>query len=226
MAKLTFTKTLNVILLGPPGAGKGTQALAIAASFGLRHLSTGNLIRHNIQAQTPLGRQAKEFYTRGEYAPDHLVVAMVKEELCARELEKGVVLDGFPRTVAQAEALDQTLADFCQQVDAVIEIRSDTEEIVQRTEGRRVCPRGHSYHLSKNPPRVAGQCNLDGLPLQQRVDDQPETIRKRISVYREQTQPLLNYYGKKHLLRKVDGSQSIEDVTGSIQGILSALDAE
>ena len=226
MAKVTSTKTLNVILLGPPGAGKGTQAVGIAGGFGLRHLSTGNLIRQNIQNRTPLGMQAKTFYDKGEYVPDVLVVAIVKQEISRHGIERGVVLDGFPRTVAQAEALDQTLAELSQQVDAVIEIGSNTEEIVQRAEGRRVCPRGHTYHVRTNPPRVAGQCNLDGLPLEQRVDDRPETIRKRITVYREQTQPLLSYYTERRLLRSVDGSQSIDDVAGSIRSILSAVEAQ
>ena len=211
----------NLILLGPPGAGKGTQAHAIAGSLGLRHISTGDLLRQHIQGETSLGRQAQVFYDQGEYVPDRLVVAMVKEELARLRPDNGVVLDGFPRTVAQAEALEQTLAEFGQRIDAVIELASDTEEIVRRAEGRRVCPVGHTYHTQKNPPRIAGRCNVDDLPLQQRVDDRPETVRKRIEVYHEQTRPLLTFYAAKQLLRSVDGTRSIEEVTVSIQNVLS-----
>lgn len=220
MTEIASSHTLNLILLGPPGAGKGTQALAIAGTFGLRHLSTGDLIRHNIKMQTPLGLRARVFYNKGEYVPDQLVVAIVKEELALHQGAQGVVLDGFPRTVAQAEALELTLGELGQQVDAAIELESDVEAIVQRAEGRRVCANGHTYHIENKPPRIAGRCNVDGLPLQQRVDDRPETVRRRINVYQEQTEPLLSYYADRGLLRTVDGTQRIPEVTESIRDVL------
>lgn len=223
MAGIASSQSLNLILLGPPGAGKGTQALAIAKTLGLRHLSTGDLIRHNIKMQTPLGLQAKVFYDKGEYAPDQLVVAMVREELALHHGAQGVVLDGFPRTVAQAEALELILGELGQQVDTAIEIESDVEAIVQRAAGRRVCPKGHTFHIENYPPRIAGRCNVDGLPLQQRIDDRPETVRRRISVYYEQTKPLLSYYADRQLLRTVDGTQRIPEVTDSIREVLSTV---
>ena len=212
---------LNLILLGPPGAGKGTQALAIAGSLGLHRLSTGDLLRRHIRRESQLGAQARVYYDKGEYVPDCLVVAMVKEEITSFLPENGMVLDGFPRTVAQAKALERMLTEIGKRIDTVIEIDSDTEEIVRRAEGRRVCPEGHTYHMVKNPPRSGGRCDVDGLPLQQRVDDQPDTVRKRITVYHERTKPLLTYYAAKGLIQRVDGTQSIEEVTESIQHVLS-----
>ena len=178
------SQRLNLILLGPPGAGKGTQARALAAHLGLHHLATGELFRQHIRRQTPLGVQARDYYDRGAYVPDSLVVAMVREELAALDVESGLVLDGFPRTVAQAEALEQVLQERRQRIDAVIELASETEEIVRRAQGRRVCPQGHTYHTLNNPPRANGRCDIDDLPLQQRVDDRPETVRTRIETYR------------------------------------------
>lgn len=237
MAKLTSSKTptsshapassrsqtLNLILLGPPGAGKGTQAVAIAGSLGLRHLSTGDLFRQHMQQETELGAQAKLYYDKGEYVPDRLVIAMVKEELSLYDFERGVVLDGYPRTVAQAEALAATMAELGQSINAVIELASDPEEIVKRAQGRRLCPKGHTYHLITNPPRVSGRCDIDGLSLEQRVDDRPATVRKRIETYRKQTQPLLSYYAERRLLRYVDGTQNIDKVTDSIANVLSQI---
>ncbi len=214
---------LNLILLGPPGAGKGTQAQAIAGRLGLRHISSGELFRQNMQKQTPLGLQAKVHYDKGEYVPDHLVIAMVKEELSRDSLERGTVLDGFPRTVAQAEALKDMLAEMGQEIGAAIVLITKAEEIVERAQGRRVCPEGHTFHTVKNPPAVAGRCDVDGLPLQQRVDDRPETVRKRIETYNAQTKPLLDFYADRHLMRSIDGSGSIEDVTEKIESVLSEI---
>ncbi len=213
----------NLILLGPPGAGKGTQAQAIAAHFGLHHLTTGELFRQHMQRQTPLGAQAKVYYDRGEYVPDDLVVAMVREELAPLEPARGLVLDGFPRTVAQAEALQKILRERGQRIDAVIELASDTEAIVRRAQGRRICPQGHTYHTDFHPPRAAGRCDVDDLPLQQRVDDRPETVRRRIETYHQETEPLLAFYTEKDLLRSVDGTRPIEEVTERIQAVLSSV---
>ena len=217
----TGSQALNLILLGPPGAGKGTQALAIAGRLGLRHISTGDLFRQHMQKQTPLGLQAKVHYDRGEYVPDHLVIAMVREELSLNNAKRGTVLDGFPRTVAQAGALAEILAELGQQIGAAIVLVSGTEEIVERAQGRRVCPEGHTYHTVKKPPAVADRCDVDGLPLQQRVDDRPDTVRKRIATYNDRTKPLLEFYAGKDLLRSIDGSGSIEKVTGRIETVLS-----
>ena len=216
-------QTCNLILLGPPGAGKGTQAHAIAGRLGLRHISSGELFRQNMQKQTPLGLQAKVHYDKGEYVPDHLVIAMVREELSLDNFAKGTVLDGFPRTVTQAEALEELLAELGQEIGAAIVLITKAEEIVERAQGRRVCPEGHTFHTVKNPPAVAGRCDVDGLPLQQRVDDRPETVRKRIATYNAQTKPLLEFYADRHLLRSIDGSGSIEDVTEKIECVLSEI---
>ena len=217
----TRSQALNLILLGPPGAGKGTQALAIAGRLGLRHISTGDLFRQHMQKRTPLGLRAKVQYDRGEYVPDHLVIAMVREELFLNNTETGTVLDGFPRTVTQAEALAEILAELGQQIGAAIALVSGTEEIVERAQGRRICPEGHTYHTVKRPPAVADRCDVDGLPLQQRVDDRPDTVRKRIATYNDRTKPLLEFYAGKDLLRSIDGSGSIEQVTGRIETVLS-----
>ena len=217
------SQRLNLILLGPPGAGKGTQARALAAHLGLHHLATGELFRQHIRRQTPLGAQARDYYDRGAYVPDSLVVAMVREELAALDVESGLVLDGFPRTVAQAEALEQVLQERRQRIDAVIELASETEEIVRRAQGRRVCPQGHTYHTLNNPPRANGRCDIDDLPLQQRVDDRPETVRTRIETYRKETQPLIAYYGERGLLRSVNGARPIEKVTERIQATLDSI---
>ncbi|MDE2816393.1 MAG: adenylate kinase [Chloroflexota bacterium] len=219
------TQELSLILLGPPGAGKGTQARALAESLGLRHLSTGELFRQHMQKETPLGVQARVYYDKGEYVPDRLVIAMVREELTLFHSGKGIVLDGFPRTVAQAEALDEILAELGQQITAAIVLVSDTEEIVTRAQGRRVCPEGHTYHTVKNPPSADGRCDIDGLPLRQRIDDRPETVRKRIDTYHNRTKPLLVFYAEKHLLKSVDGTGSIAEVTKNIESVLSEIGA-
>lgn len=219
------TQELSLILLGPPGAGKGTQARALAESLGLRHLSTGELFRQHMQKETPLGVQARVYYDKGEYVPDRLVIAMVREELTLFHSGKGIVLDGFPRTVAQAEALDEILAELGQQITAAIVLVSDTEEIVTRAQGRRVCPEGHTYHTVKNPPSADGRCDIDGLPLRQRIDDRPETVRKRIDTYHNRTKPLLVFYAEKHLLKSVDGTGSIAEVTENIESVLSEIGA-
>jgi len=219
------SQALNLILLGPPGAGKGTQARALAESLGLRHLSTGELFRQHMQKESPLGVRARVYYDKGEYVPDHLVIAMVREELTLFHSGKGIVLDGFPRTVAQAEALDEILAELGQQITAAIVLVSDTEEIVTRAQGRRICPEGHTYHTVKNPPSVYGRCDLDGLPLRQRVDDRPETVRKRIETYHNRTKPLLAFYAERHLLKSVDGTESIAGVTENIESVLSEIGA-
>lgn len=217
------SQRLNLILLGPPGAGKGTQAVAIACKLGLRHISTGDLFRQHMQKETPLGLQAKVHYDRGEYVPDHLVIAMVRQELSVYNFARGVVLDGFPRTVAQAEALEAILAEFGQKIGAAIALVTETEEIVERAQGRRVCPAGHTYHTVKNPPAVAGRCDVDGLPLQQRIDDRPETVRTRIATYNNQTTPLLEFYDRRNLVRSIDGSGTIEKVTKNIASVLSEI---
>lgn len=221
----TASQALSLILLGPPGAGKGTQARALAESLGLRHLSTGELFRQHMQKETPLGVQARIYYDKGEYVPDRLVIAMVREELTLFHSGKGIVLDGFPRTVAQAEALDEILAELGQQITAAIVLVSDTEEIVTRAQGRRVCPEGHTYHTVKNPPSADGRCDIDGLPLRQRIDDRPETVRKRIDTYHNRTKPLLVFYAEKHLLKSVDGTGSIVEVTENIESVLSEISA-
>ncbi len=202
-----------IVLLGPPGAGKGTQATVIAKEFGLVHVSSGDLFRENLKNQTDLGKLAKGFMDRGELVPDDVTIAMVKDRISRPDCEKGALLDGFPRTPAQAEALDQMLATLSGKVNCVPFIAVPAEVLIQRLSGRWTCPAcGKVYHEKFNPPAKAGTCDADGNALIQRDDDKPATVERRIKVYVEQTAPLIAYYQNKGLLAEVDGTQSIEAV--------------
>lgn len=203
----------TIVLLGPPGAGKGTQAQIIAKEFGLVHVSSGDLFRENLKNQTELGKLAKGYMDRGELVPDDVTIAMVKDRISRPDCEKGVLLDGFPRTVAQAEALDKMLATLNSAVTSVPLISVPAEVLVERLSGRWTCPVcGKVYHEKFNPPAAAGKCDADGAALIQRDDDKPATVKNRISVYVQQTAPLIAYYRAKGLLAEVDGTLSIEAV--------------
>ena len=205
------------VLLGPPGAGKGTQAAILTKEFGLAHISSGDIFRENLKAQTDLGKMAQEYMNRGELVPDDVTIAMIQERLGRADCEKGALLDGFPRTPAQATALAQMLATYNGKVEAVPYINVPAEELIVRLGGRWTCrAQGHVYHEKFNPPKVAGKCDIDGSELYQRDDDKPETVKKRISVYLEQTSPLVEYYQKNGLLLEVDGTQPIEQVTAQL----------
>lgn len=203
----------NLILLGPPGAGKGTQAERIMGHFGVPHISTGDIFRTAIKEGTPLGVEAKRFLDAGELVPDSIVIGIVTERLGQPDCQKGFLLDGFPRTIPQADALEANLSKCQRKVSRVINIAVDPEILVKRLSGRRVCRNcGTPYHVETKKEEVTGCCDLCGGELYQRDDDQEETIRKRLAVYREQTEPLIEYYEKRNLLLTVDGSLNIDQV--------------
>jgi adenylate kinase len=210
-----------LVLLGPPGAGKGTQAQIISKSLELPHISSGDIFRENLKNKTELGTQAEGFINRGALVPDDLTIAMIRERLSRPDCQAGALLDGFPRTPAQAEALDTMLRDFDSQVDAVPYIKVDEKELVERLSGRWTCiAKGHVFHEKYNPPRDPGICDYDGSALYQREDDKPETVINRIRVYFEQTEPLIDYYRQRGLLLEVDGAQSIDEVSKELLNAL------
>ena len=214
---------MKLILLGPPGAGKGTQAKMLTDRFGIPQISTGDILRSAVKEGTPMGVKAKAFMDAGGLVPDEVVVGIVRERLQKSDCADGFILDGFPRTVAQADALKETLLQLGKSLDAVISLEVDVEALVERLTGRRTCKAcGRGYHVKFDPPKVAGTCDLCGGVLIQRDDDKEETIRKRLEVYHQQTAPLVAYYRTDSLLTSVDGMREIDTVQ---QQILSALAA-
>lgn len=215
---------MRLILLGPPGAGKGTQAKAITDRYGVPQISTGDILRSAVRDGTPMGRRAKSFMDSGALVPDEVVVGIVCERLRQSDCSAGFILDGFPRTVSQAESLRATLEQMSYPLQAVISLEVDEEALVERLTGRRSCGScGAGYHVKFNPPQTMGECNVCGSGLSQREDDREETIRHRLSVYRGQTAPLIGYYGEQGLLFAVDGMEHIDAVQKKIMTILSAL---
>lgn len=207
-----------VVLMGGPGAGKGTQAKRLQKEMGLPQISTGDLFRENLKNQTELGRLAQKYMDAGELVPDEVTVGMVRERLRRDDTADGAIFDGFPRTIAQANALEELLAEMDQSVNVVPYIHVDRDVLLKRLAGRWTCPVcGRVYHELFNPPEVEGICDLDGAELYQREDDTVETQRRRIEVYFEQTAPLLDYYRRKGLLVQIDGEQSIDDVFEDLQ---------
>jgi len=212
---------MRLILLGPPNAGKGTQAKTLTETFHIPQISTGDIFRANIKQQTPLGQKAKQYLDSGTLVPDELVVEIVTDRLQQEDCQNGFLLDGFPRTVFQAEALDDFLATQGKALDQVINIQVSHETLVQRSVGRRVCQQcGATYHVKFQPTTVPGVCDLCGGEVIQRSDDQQETAEKRIQVYQEETAPLVDFYASKGLLVNIDGEQSIEEVEKSILQVL------
>lgn len=209
------------VLLGPPGAGKGTQAKIISEKLHLAHISSGDLFRENLKAQNELGKLAKEYMDRGELVPDDVTIAMVRERLKRSDCSNGALLDGFPRTPAQADALSKLLEENGEQVNAVPYIAVPAEVLIERLGGRWSCrAQGHVFHEVHNPPRVAGICDVDGSELYQRDDDKRETVKKRIHVYYEQTAPLIHYYRDRGLLMEVDGTKPINEVAKEVLAFL------
>ena len=214
---------MKLILLGPPGAGKGTQAKMLTDHFGIPQISTGDILRAAVKDGTPMGLRAKGYMDSGLLVPDEVVVGIVRERLQQSDCKSGFILDGFPRTVPQADALRETLESLAKDLDAVISLKVDTEALVGRLTGRRTCRQcGRGFHVVFDPPRQTGSCDACGGELYQRDDDREETIRKRLSVYSEQTAPLEAYYPGAGLLASVDGMLEINVVQQRIRGILQA----
>lgn len=212
---------MRIILLGPPGAGKGTQAEKLVKKFGIPHISTGDMFRAAIKEGTELGMKAKEYMDKGELVPDEIVVGIVKERLLQPDCRDGFLLDGFPRTVAQAQALGEALKEMGATIDVVLNVDVEQEELLSRLTGRRVCKGcGSTYHIRFNPPTVRNVCDKCGGELYQRSDDTVETVKQRLEVYRNQTAPLIDYYSEAGLLVTVDGARDIEEVFEDIVTIL------
>jgi len=210
--------------MGLPGAGKGTQASEIVKKFPIPHISTGDMFRKAIKDETDLGKEAKSYMDRGELVPDEVTVGIVKERISEDDAKKGFLLDGFPRTIEQAEALNSIMSELDREIDAVINIEVPEEELMNRLTGRRICEKcGTTYHLVFNPPKVDGICDIDGGKLYQREDDNPETVSNRLSVNVKQSKPILEYYNEKGVLKNIDGSKDIEEVTNDVIDILDHL---
>jgi len=210
---------MKLILLGAPGAGKGTQAKKIVKEFAIPQISTGDILRRAVSDGTPLGKEAKKYMEAGRLVPDELVIGIMKERLHQDDCSNGFILDGFPRTVEQARALEGFT-----EIDAVLNIDVDFNSLVERITGRRSCPEcGAVYHIKFNPPKVEGICDICGSRLVQREDDREETVRKRLEIYTEQTSPLIDYYAERGLLRTVDGNRSIDEIYESIRTVLLGL---
>ncbi|MCX6064610.1 MAG: adenylate kinase [Chloroflexi bacterium] len=212
-----------IVLLGPPGAGKGTQAEILAERFGLPHISSGDIFRENIKKDTELGKQAQIFMSRGELVPDDLTVAMIRERFSRSDCVRGAILDGFPRTPTQADALEEMLKGFGGRVDLVPFITAPPEALVERLAGRWTCrAHGHIFHVRFNPPKDQGICDIDGSPLFQRDDDKAETVIHRIEIYRSQTAPLIDYYRQRGVLAEIDGFAPIEEVAAHLMSALTS----
>jgi adenylate kinase len=206
-----------IILLGPPGAGKGTQAAGIVEKYNIPHISTGDIFRKNIKEGTELGKKAKGYIDQGLLVPDELTVGLVTDRIAQSDCEKGFMLDGFPRNVAQAQHLDEYLKEVGISLDKVVNIEVDKDILVGRAVGRRICKScGATYHVEFNPPKVDGVCDVCGGELYQRADDNEETVSKRIQVYLDETKPLVNYYSEEGIIANINGQQSIDNVFGDI----------
>lgn len=212
---------MKVVMLGAPGAGKGTQAARIAEAYGIPHISTGDIFRANIKAGTELGKKAKGYIDQGALVPDEVTIGMLLDRIHEKDCEKGYILDGFPRTIPQAESLTEALAQEGTKIDAAVDIEVPDENIVKRMGGRRACLNcGATYHIAFNPPKKQGICDVCGQKLVLRDDDKPETVQNRLSVYHEQTEPLIAYYKKAGVLKTVDGTQSMDKVFEDIRALL------
>jgi adenylate kinase len=218
---------LNLILLGPPGAGKGTQAERLVADFDLPYYATGDILRAAVAEGSELGKKAKEYMERGDLVPDDLIIDVIMEKIDSPEAADGFLLDGFPRTIRQAEALDEALAARGRRLTAALLIDVPDDEAVRRLSGRRICVKNqHLYHVEFDPPKHEGVCDQDGSRLIQRDDDKPDTVRHRLRVYREQTAPLVDYYEQRGLLRRFDGARPPGEVHDHIRATLATLRLE
>jgi adenylate kinase len=212
---------MDLILFGPPGAGKGTQAQRLFATYGTPQISTGDILRGAVKEGTPLGLQARPLMEAGKLVPDQLVIGIVHDRLQRRDCEDGFVLDGFPRTVAQAEALDAMLETLGRRIDHVLSLEVPLEVVVERLSGRRTCPKdGRIYHFTSAPPRTSGVCDACGTPLVQRPDDLEEVVRARQVTYRRDTEPVKAFYQRRGLLREIDGTGTLDEVFARIRAAL------
>jgi adenylate kinase len=218
---------LNLVLLGPPGAGKGTQAERLMDDFALPYYATGNILREAVGNGSELGREAKSYMERGELVPDELICGVIAERLDSEDADDGFLLDGFPRTIGQAEMLEAALAERSRSLTAALLIDAPDEEVIRRLSGRRTCVKaGHVYHVEFDPPKNEGVCDQDGSRLVQRDDDKPETIRRRLSEYHSQTEPLIDWYEERGLLRRFDGTLTPDEVHSRIRATLATLALE
>ncbi|WP_332632880.1 adenylate kinase [Halalkalibacter flavus] len=217
---------MNLILMGLPGAGKGTQAERIVKEYGIPHISTGDMFRAAIKGETELGLKAKSFMDAGELVPDEVTIGIVRDRLAEEDCQNGFLLDGFPRTVAQAEALEELLESLGRKIDFVLNVDVPEQLLMDRLTGRRVSPTsGRTYHVIFNPPKVEGICDVDGKELVQRDDDKPETVKKRLEVNQKQAKPLVDFYTEKGYLRDINGDQDIDKVFEDIDQLLKGLHA-
>jgi adenylate kinase len=207
---------MNIALFGPPGAGKGTQAKELSKYYNIPHISTGDILRANVRDGTELGLKAKQYMDKGELVPDEVLIGLIRNRLTEPDCETGYLLDGYPRTIPQADALTGILSDINKPLDAVINIEVSDDELVKRLSGRRSCTCGESYHVMFNPPEKEGVCNACGAALYQRDDDKEEVIRQRLSVYNEKTKPLINYYDDAGILVNIDGTGAVDAVFADI----------
>jgi adenylate kinase len=218
---------LNLVLLGPPGSGKGTQGERLNEDLRLPYYATGDILRGAVRDETELGKSAKEYMDRGDLVPDEVIVGVIAERIDSEEARDGFILDGFPRTTPQAEALDAKLEEMGRSVGTVLLIDVSDEEVVKRLGGRRTCEaNGHVFHVDFNPPKVDGVCDIDGSPLIVRDDDKPEVIRKRLATYHEKTEPLVTYYDDRGVLRRVDGERDPDEVTEELRRTLATMRLE
>lgn len=214
---------MKIIMLGAPGAGKGTQAKKIAEKYQIPHVSTGDIFRSNIKEGTQLGRKAKEYMDQGALVPDELTIGMLMDRIQKEDCKDGYVLDGFPRTIPQAESLQKAITEMGQQIDFAIDVDVPDENIINRMSGRRACIScGATYHIVYNPSKIPGVCDVCGSELVLRDDDKPETVKKRLAVYHDQTRPLIDYYKEAGVLVNVDGTQELNKVFSDITDILGA----
>jgi adenylate kinase len=219
---------LNLILLGPPGSGKGTQGERLQEDFRLPYYATGDILRAAVKEGTEVGKQATEYMDRGDLVPDEVIIGVIAERLQAEEAADGFILDGFPRTLPQAEALDAKMSELRREITGVLLIEVPEEEILRRLGGRRTCEKNpsHIYHIEFDPPKEEGVCDIDGGKLIVRDDDKPGVIKNRLAQYREKTEPLIDYYDERGILNRVDGKQSPDEVEERIHGIIATLRRE
>ena len=218
---------MRLIFLGPPGVGKGTQAVKLSQKYGIPHISTGDALREAVARKTEIGLKAKSYMDRGALVPDEVVIGIIRERLDRDDCRSGFILDGFPRTVKQAEALDEILKTMRMELDAVLNVEAPDDVIIERLSGRRTCRScGRVYHIIYMPPKKEGVCDVCGGELYQRDDDKPEAIARRLQVYKEQTAPLIEYYEGKGKLHRIDGSQDVDGVFRQITGLLEGEKAD